>query len=120
MAWHYWGLAGGYLKQNNSEAEHITALSEPSSVVVPEETATRSSRETLHTSSYASLQLRYMRVHKTQHQTSLILLNKKTARKGNHVACIKASFTSFLSFSTHSKISYMEKYQNVNIIHRER
>jgi hypothetical protein len=52
MAWHYWGLAGGYLKQNNSEAVHIAALSEPSSLVVPEEPATRSSRETLHTSSW--------------------------------------------------------------------
>jgi hypothetical protein len=52
MAWHYWGLAGGYLKQNNSKAVHIAALSEPSSVVVPEETATKSSRETLHTSSW--------------------------------------------------------------------
>jgi hypothetical protein len=40
MAWHYWGLAGGYLKQNNSEAVHIAAFSEPSSVVVHEETAT--------------------------------------------------------------------------------
>jgi hypothetical protein len=46
MAWHYWGLASGYLKQN------IAALSEPSSVVVPEEPETRSSRETLHTSSW--------------------------------------------------------------------
>jgi len=46
MAWHYWGLAGGYLKQNNSEAVHITALSEPSSVVVPEETAGKSVRST--------------------------------------------------------------------------
>jgi hypothetical protein len=46
MAWQYRSLAGGCLQQNNSEAIDITALGEPTSVVVPEETAGKSVRST--------------------------------------------------------------------------